>query len=337
MKVSIKRKDDSGYALAKLGHGEQYDARELEILFAGKIPMLLSPQSDPKKKGALKYDTSPYITLDTYLSYGLSKERFTELLLRFIQLFRFMKKEYLNYKYLVLELDKVFVLYVDRTIHLIYLPMVDSKREASMPDFFQEIISAANRKEHNQANYINTCEQWLKRPQPFVLDEFEAFIKQLSMTEKQSATPSYKQELVLPNIPRRPDMQTNKEEYSDIRNELREISARLSSDNTANEESAGKRFYLTREKTGERIHLSTLPFLIGAELGKVNYCISGNGTVSRKHALFCTDNGECVIIDQKSTNGTSVNGHTLLPFGEKVLADGDTIRIATETFVFSKE
>ena len=336
MKVSIKRKDDSGYALAKLGHGEQYDARELEILFAGKIPMLLSPQSDLKKKGTLKYDISPYITLDTYLSYGLSKERFTELLLRFIQLFRFMKKEYLNYKNLVLELDKVFVLYIDRTIHLIYLPIVDSKRESSMPDFFREIISAVNRKEHNQANYINTCEQWLKRPQPFVLDEFEAFIKQLATAEKQSATSTYKQELDLPNILRRPDIHAGKEEYSDIRNELREISAKLSNDNIANGGSAEVRFYLTREKTGERILLSPLPFLIGVESGKVNYCISDNGTVSRKHALFCTDNGECVIIDQKSTNGTAVNGHTLLPYEEKALADGDAIRIATETFVFSK-
>ena len=79
------------------------------------------------------------------------------------------------------------------------------------------------------------------------------------------------------------------------------------------------------------------PFLVGTEAGSVAYCVTGNPAVSRRHALFTLQEGQCFVTDQKSTNKTYVNDCALAPFQAQLLADGDRIRLGNESFTFSQE
>lgn len=68
--------------------------------------------------------------------------------------------------------------------------------------------------------------------------------------------------------------------------------------------------------------------LVGKQRSRVDYAIANN-KVSKVHAEFGYSNGEYYVKDQKSTNGTYVNGGPRLqPFEAHVIDDGDVIRIA---------
>ncbi|MEL6307381.1 MAG: FHA domain-containing protein [Chloroflexota bacterium] len=49
--------------------------------------------------------------------------------------------------------------------------------------------------------------------------------------------------------------------------------------------------------------------------------------VSRKHAMIIQDEGTLSIIDNKSANGTFLNGQKLAPEQPRVLRDGDELRL----------
>jgi pSer/pThr/pTyr-binding forkhead associated (FHA) protein len=74
---------------------------------------------------------------------------------------------------------------------------------------------------------------------------------------------------------------------------------------------AGKEFDVTRSET-----------TIGAEVG--NTIVLEEDTVSRRHATIRFATGQFQISDNRSTNGTRVNGQ---PIQVTILKDGDTIRL----------
>ena len=57
--------------------------------------------------------------------------------------------------------------------------------------------------------------------------------------------------------------------------------------------------YLIRVNTDERIMLNKATFKIGKATRGVDYTISGNGAVSRQHAVIIQKNGVCYIKDNK--------------------------------------
>ena len=91
---------------------------------------------------------------------------------------------------------------------------------------------------------------------------------------------------------------------------------------------------LVRKSSGERIVINKPEFIIGKERSRVDYCISGNSSVSRTHAKFRVRSGRCYISDLGSTNCTFVNGSKLAPNQEVILSKGDVIKMSDEEFIF---
>lgn len=92
---------------------------------------------------------------------------------------------------------------------------------------------------------------------------------------------------------------------------------------------------LTRVSTGEKININKASFTIGKERSAVDYCITGNSSVSRKHAVIDGDAAGAYIVDNGSTNGTSVNNVRLAPKHKSELNDGDRIQISDEEFIYN--
>ena len=78
------------------------------------------------------------------------------------------------------------------------------------------------------------------------------------------------------------------------------------------------KFYLLREKTGERVEISRSPFLVGVETGSVDYCVTGNPAVSRKHQVSSpirpSDRSQAVSSSAGSTPVWTTVQRYLLPF-----------------------
>ena len=95
-----------------------------------------------------------------------------------------------------------------------------------------------------------------------------------------------------------------------------------------------KRAYLVRKDNGKRIPITKDKFVIGKERKKVDYCIGGNGTISRTHAMIRTVNGKTYIEDLDSMNFTFIDGNQI-PSGKSVLLkDGTMIRLSNVDFEF---
>ncbi|MBD5528060.1 MAG: FHA domain-containing protein [Lachnospiraceae bacterium] len=92
--------------------------------------------------------------------------------------------------------------------------------------------------------------------------------------------------------------------------------------------------YLHRSSNNERILLDKPVFHIGKERSYVDYCISGNATISRSHADIINRNGKFFIVDNNSTNHTYVNGEMIPSNTEIPLSHGTKIRLSNEDFEF---
>ena len=95
--------------------------------------------------------------------------------------------------------------------------------------------------------------------------------------------------------------------------------------------------YLVRKKTGEKIRITEPVFTIGKERQKVDYCVSDNSTVSRRHLVITRVDDAYYAQDQHSTNQTYIDDVQAVPEQKVLLADGSLIRISDEEFAFYLE
>ena len=85
---------------------------------------------------------------------------------------------------------------------------------------------------------------------------------------------------------------------------------------------------------GKRILIDKKDFVIGKEKNKVDYCISGDTTVSRVHALIRNIGGKYYIEDQASTNYSFYEGKQIPQYKPVYLEDGSRFRLSDVEFEF---
>ena len=93
-------------------------------------------------------------------------------------------------------------------------------------------------------------------------------------------------------------------------------------------------FTMVRRNTSESFHINKPEFFIGKERAKVDFCVTNNNSVSRRHARMTIRDGKCYICDLGSTNCTYINGTKLSPNQEIALIPGDVVKLSNEEFDF---
>ena len=91
---------------------------------------------------------------------------------------------------------------------------------------------------------------------------------------------------------------------------------------------------LIRRSDGSSVVIDKDAFIIGKESAKVNYCISGNRTVSRVHATIYHKGGSYYVVDNNSTNRTFINGTPIMPMTEIKLKNKNVLKLSNEEFDF---
>ena len=93
-----------------------------------------------------------------------------------------------------------------------------------------------------------------------------------------------------------------------------------------------KNVYMIRQDTGEQVNITKNGFIVGKERAKVDYCISGNTTISRTHATFHIVDGEICIEDLGSKNFTYINGRPIPEYTPVKLTNGMLIQFSNVRF-----
>ncbi len=92
--------------------------------------------------------------------------------------------------------------------------------------------------------------------------------------------------------------------------------------------------YIIRKNTGEKVYITKQVFCIGKAEQGVDYRISNNKSISRRHAYITNINGTYYIRDNNSTNHTYLNNELVYSNVEVVIPDGSRIVISNEEFIF---
>ena len=92
--------------------------------------------------------------------------------------------------------------------------------------------------------------------------------------------------------------------------------------------------YLLRVNTKERTMITKNVFKIGKANRGVDYSVSGNGAISRQHAIITKKDDGYYIKDNKSTNHTYVNDRELADGEEVLLTNNSVISLGNEEFMF---
>ena len=80
--------------------------------------------------------------------------------------------------------------------------------------------------------------------------------------------------------------------------------------------------------------LTLQEIVIGTSQNNVNYLVTGNNRVSRRHAMVTYEQGLYYLTDLRSTNGTFLNGTRVISGKKYLLHPGDQIALFNERFVF---
>ena len=350
MKITVKKIGNAPYLSAKIGWKEAFNPKEIEMLTAGAVPMLIRPESvQGKRHNVIQYNVSVYSTLSFYLTCILSREQLSGLLLQCVNLFRRMQALYLTEKNLLLDFDYVFVRLEEQALQFVYVPLQSNNSEPVAQSFFVKLLQAASRSSYEQANFVEACLSFLHRPSPFSLHEFEQFIvtwgSEPTPVPTPAPTPVFSQIPTPAPAPAPVPVPTPAPAPAPtpapapaptpaaFDNSTVLLTAEIGGTQLLEPEQ--KYPTLLRVNTQESISLSRPVFRLGKALGQVDYCIEENGTISRIHAEIGAQGGNYYLSDKGSTNKTYLNGVALTPETPTLLEDSAQIRLANEEFVFS--
>ncbi len=93
---------------------------------------------------------------------------------------------------------------------------------------------------------------------------------------------------------------------------------------------SGTTMCFVRMINSEKMKVDKTPFQIGKDVSS-DYCLK-DSSVSRNHATITFESGKFYITDNKSTNGTIVEGIKLKPYVKTELGEGYIILIGNESF-----
>lgn len=100
----------------------------------------------------------------------------------------------------------------------------------------------------------------------------------------------------------------------------------------ANESIESKFFLcLIRNANGEKITVDVTPFTIGKDTANMDFVLN-NDSVSRHHATIIYENGDYFIMDNNSTNGTTIEGIRLQPGEKGEIGNGYIVSLGSESF-----
>lgn len=96
----------------------------------------------------------------------------------------------------------------------------------------------------------------------------------------------------------------------------------------------GSKPTLTRKTTGESVQINKQVFCIGKADYGVDYKVTGNKSISRRHAYITSINGTHYLRDNNSTNHTFLNGTQVYSNVDVAIPDNSVIRLSNEEFIF---
>lgn len=331
LKVSIKKSTVT--AMMKAGRKERINETELSQL--ARIKPCGIMHVTKTKKDSVIYTCPANINLTDRLKKAVSKYDFFFMMEQIVIMVQDVYNNGLNVNSVRFNMDDVYINEMTKEMYFIYFPIVGGQESADIVGFIENIIYTMTPVINEDTNYISRFMYYVRSFHGFNGNAIEKYIT--------------REERAVVNVLRNMEM-SGMGQQGMSQAALRYTAENIQGTTVLAEDSMmtlqpqqipqpqkPMQYHfasLTRQVTGEKIELNKPSFVLGKSPESADYAIADNTNVSRIHATIITRNGRYYVMDQRSTNGTFVNGRIIKPNQEVELLTGDCLMLANEEFVF---
>ena len=331
LKVSIKKSTVT--AMMKAGRKERINETELSQL--ARIKPCGIMHVTKTKKDSVIYMCPANINLTDRLKKAISKYDFFFMIEQIVIMVEDVYNNGLNVNSVRFNMDDVYINEMTKEIYFIYFPIVGGQESADIVGFIENIIYTMTPVINEDTNYISRFMYYVRSFHGFNGNAIEKYIT--------------REERAVVNVLRNMEM-SGMGQQGMSQAALRYTAENIQGTTVLAEDSMmtlqpqqipqpqkPMQYHfasLTRQVTGEKIELNKPSFVLGKSPESADYAMADNTNVSRIHATIITRNGRYYVMDQRSTNGTFVNGRIIKPNQEVELLTGDCLMLANEEFVF---
>lgn len=331
LKVSIKKSTVT--AMMKAGRKERINETELSQL--ARIKPCGIMHVTKTKKDSVIYTCPANINLTDRLKKAISKYDFFFMMEQIVIMVQDVYNNGLNVNSVRFNMDDVYINEMTKEMYFIYFPIVGGQESADIVGFIENIIYTMTPVINEDTNYISRFMYYVRSFHGFNGNAIEKYIT--------------REERAVVNVLRNMEM-SGMGQQGMSQAALRYTAENIQGTTVLAEDSMmtlqpqqipqpqkPMQYHfasLTRQVTGEKIELNKPSFVLGKSPESADYAIADNTNVSRIHATIITRNGRYYVMDQRSTNGTFVNGRIIKPNQEVELLTGDCLMLANEEFVF---
>lgn len=317
-KVKVKIKKTAISVRVKTEHKEIINESELNQLTRINPRGIMHVTS--VKKGCAEYSCPAVVSLTERLKKNISRYDFFFMMEQIVIMVQDVCDSGLNINSVRFNPEEVYINEMTKEMYFIYFPLVSGQDRADIVSFIENIIYSITPVINEDTDYISRFMYYVRSFHGFNGNAIEKYIT--------------REERAVVNVLRNMEMPGMGQQGTTV---LAEDSMMTLQPQQIPQPQKPMQYHfasLTRQVTGEKIELNKPSFVLGKSPESADYAIADNTNVSRIHATIITRNGRYYVMDQRSTNGTFVNGRIIKPNQEVELLTGDCLMLANEEFVF---
>jgi hypothetical protein len=301
---------------------------------------------------ALAYSIPAMTTMNQFLEKKIHKDELVDIIFSIADQLMYLKANDMSIGKVILNRGYMYIDFQNMAVQLVFLPIDKPMDKCNMEKFIRDFMSSVKfaNKKASDAGY--ELIKYFDHNPTFYLSEFYKFI--IDLKNDNIAHPEDEQELMksagvepvnmakveVPETPHAASASSFK-----LAKEVKDFSSNdIGFDNddgattvlTANSK-AKSGPVIIRTRTGERIRIDKPIFCIGKSTQGVDYQVTDNNSVSRRHAYIINVNGVYYLRDNKSTNHTYLGGKIISSGTDMMLIDGIRFKLANEEFTFKEK
>jgi pSer/pThr/pTyr-binding forkhead associated (FHA) protein len=298
-------------------------------------------------QNALTYSIPAMVTMDQFASKKIYRDELLDIMYNITDQLMYMKANNLSIGKVILSRSYMYLNLDDMSVQLIFLPVDKNMDKCNMEKFVREFVNSLNFANKKASDCGYEIIKYFDHNNAFYLSEFFQFITDLK--KNNIAHPDDEDEIltvtpdteIAQETPHTSSFKLAKEvkDYSsnDIGFDLDDDSDSTSTTVLTNTTKGKSGPTIIRTRTGEKIRIDKPIFCIGKSEQGVDYQVTDNNSVSRRHAYIINVNGVYYLRDNKSTNHTYLGGKIINSGTDMMLIDGSRFKLANEEFTFKEK
>lgn len=304
---------------------------------------------------ALTYSIPAMITMNQFITKKIHRDELVDIMFSITDQLMYLKANDMPLGKVILNIGYMYLNLEDMSVQLVFLPIDKPMEKCNMEKFVRDLINKLDFANKKASDCGYELIKFFDHNPSFYLSEFYKFIT--DMKNDNNVHPEDEQHFIV-----RPQMAEAVEENTEaplqttvvstpsfkLAKEVKDYSGSdigfdddesdATSTTVLTNATKGKPGpVIVRTRTGERIKIDKPIFCIGKSAQGVDYQVTDNNSVSRRHAYIINVNGVYYLRDNKSTNHTYLGGKIINSGTDMMLIDGSKFKLANEEFTFREK